>query len=114
MRVFGKWLGRVLLALVLLGALVWVWKREEIDRLIAVNRLFAEDRIVGNFSAMGTMFLTRPLDIGTAEPSPLPPGAPLALPAGYDGWVKERAGMSGSNFTQTVLVLESYWYARSI
>ena len=36
MRVFGKWLGRVLLALVLLGALVWVWKREEIDRLIAV------------------------------------------------------------------------------
>ena len=90
MRVFGKWLGRVLLALVLLGALVWVWKREEIDRLIAVNGLFAEDRIVGNFSAMGTMFLTRPLDIGTAEPSPLPPGAPLALPAGYDGWVKER------------------------
>ena len=46
MRQALKWLFRTVLVLLVLALAVGVWKREEITRLMAVNSLFAEDRIV--------------------------------------------------------------------
>lgn len=91
MRTIGKWLGRVLLALVLAVVVVGLWKRDEIMRLWAVNTLFDEEKIVGNFSHMDAAFLTVPLPRGTADASALAQGAPIELPKGAEAWLKNRA-----------------------
>lgn len=91
MRTFGKWLGRILLALVLAAAVVGLWKRDEIMRLWAVNTLFDEDRIVQNFSHMDAAFVTAPLPRGPGPVSPLPEGTAIDLPEGADAWLQERA-----------------------
>lgn len=91
MRTFGKWLGRALLALILAAVVVGVWKREEITRLLAVNSLFAEEKIVHNFSNMDAAFLSVPLPRGNGPTSELAYGAEYDLPAGADLWIEERA-----------------------
>jgi len=91
MRTFGKWLGRALLVLLILGAALYVWKREEITRVLAVNSLFDESKITRNFSNMNEMFLTTPVPRGEGPVTPLPIGGPLELPEGYDAWVEARA-----------------------
>lgn len=80
-----------LLVVAVLLAAAAVWKREEITRLMAVNALFSPDRIVQNFSHMDQLFLTRPLSRGEGPVSPLPPGAPFALPAEAEAWIKARS-----------------------
>ncbi|NIZ63063.1 6-aminohexanoate hydrolase [Sedimentitalea sp. CY04] len=82
---------RILLVLVVSAASLGVWKREEIFRLLAVNSLFAEEKIVGNFSNMEGAFETTPLARGTKAISPLPQGGEMVLPAGTDQWLKDRA-----------------------
>ena len=62
-------LGRVVAVVLVLVAALALWKRDEIARLMAVNSLFAEDRIVGNFSHMDRLFLTRALSRGV-QPAP--------------------------------------------
>ncbi len=91
MRTFGKWLGRILLILVLAAGTVYWMKKEEITRLLAVNSLFAEDKIVSNFSNMSTLFLSRDISKGASEVSPLPNGRDMVMPAGFAAWTKERA-----------------------
>ena len=91
MRKFGKFLGRLLLILIVLGGAFWVWKREEFARVMAVNSLFSEERIVRNFSHMDEMFLTLPMSKGPGPQSPLPRGEDMALPAGFDDWLKARS-----------------------
>ena len=49
MRSLLKWTLRAVAMLILAAAVLGVWKREEITRLLAVNSLFAEEKIVGNF-----------------------------------------------------------------
>lgn len=85
-----KRLGKLLLIVVLaLGGLAIV-KREALLRLYAVNTLFAEDKIVGNFSAMGDIFEVAPLHRGTAPASDLPVGEAMQMPDGYEAWRDER------------------------
>ncbi len=93
MRTFGKVLGGRLLLLLLLAAItVGIWKREQLTRLLAVNSLFAEEKITGNFSNMDTMFLTRPMARGDAPVSELPIGARIDLPeGGADSWLADRS-----------------------
>ncbi|GAB5435630.1 serine hydrolase domain-containing protein [Falsiruegeria mediterranea] len=91
MRTFGKWLGRVLLALILAAVVVGVWKREEITRLLAVNSLFSEEKIVNNFSNMNAAFLTTTLPRGEGPTSELGYGAEYDLPDGADQWIEDRA-----------------------
>lgn len=91
MRTFGKWLGRALLALILAAVVVGVWKRDEIMRLLAVNSLFAEEKIVNNFSHMDAAFLTVTLPRGDGPTSELPYGPEYDLPTGADQWIEERA-----------------------
>lgn len=91
MRTFGKWLGRALLALIILGVALYIWKREEITRVMAVNSLFSAEKITHNFSNMNTMFLSAPVPRGEGPVSPLPIGGALELPDGYDPWVEDRS-----------------------
>ncbi|HAW46632.1 MAG TPA: 6-aminohexanoate hydrolase [Roseovarius sp.] len=90
MRRILKWAGRVLLALVLALVVLGLWKREEITRLIAVNTLFSEEKIVANFSGMGRAFLTVPVPRGDGPVSDLPQGPEMTLPADVIDWVETR------------------------
>ncbi|WP_132997141.1 serine hydrolase [Sulfitobacter sp. TCYB15] len=90
MRTFGKWLGRILLALVVAVVVVGLWKREEITRLLAVNSLFAEDKIVHNFSHMDDAFLSKPLSRGDGPTAELSYGAEYAPSAPVNDWIKAR------------------------
>lgn len=91
--------------LVVLAALA-LWKRDEITRLMAVNTLFAEDRIVRNFSAMDALFLTRVMDGGTS--TPLPEGPPATMPDGFADWQAARQVTATVVLHQGALVHETY------
>lgn len=81
--------GLALLTLVLAAGGVAVLKHEEIIRLLAVNKLFAPDRIVRNFSDMRGAFHWIPLR-GTAGPA-LPTGTATPLPVTTDQWIADRS-----------------------
>lgn len=91
MRSILKWLLRIVLALALAAAAVGLWKREELQRLMAVNSLFSEDKIVHNFSHMDEAFLTVDLPRGNAPTWELPYGEGFDLPEGTDNWINERS-----------------------
>ena len=87
-----KWiqrLGLAILAVAVVAALAALWKREEIARLLAVNSLFAPDRIVANFSNMDRAFLNVPLS--QASGTRLPDGSPVPLPDGTEKWIADRS-----------------------
>jgi CubicO group peptidase (beta-lactamase class C family) len=91
MRTFGKWLGRALMALILAAAVVGIWKREEITRLLAVNSLFSTEEIVKNFSNMDGAFLTTPVSRGSGDISALPVGDKLTLSPEAQAWIESRS-----------------------
>ncbi|WP_296420986.1 serine hydrolase domain-containing protein [Pseudooctadecabacter sp.] len=78
-------------ALVLFALVIAAWQRDRVTRLLAVNSLFSEDRIVGNFIAMDDLFLTTEMTPDTDVVNTLSTGAPMEMPAGFDTWVKDRA-----------------------
>ena len=90
MRVL-KIAGLVLLSVALALGAAALWKREEIARLMAVNSLFAPDRIVTNFSHMDRLFLHVEVPRGDGPVSPLPPGAPLDLSPEVKAWMDRRS-----------------------
>lgn len=100
---------RGLLVLLVVLAAAAVWKREEITRLLAVNSLFSEEKIVQNFSHMDKLFLTRPLSRGDGPISPLPPGPPFALPPEAAQWVQDRSVTGLVMLKGGQLVHESYY-----
>ncbi|MFC4669200.1 serine hydrolase domain-containing protein [Seohaeicola nanhaiensis] len=108
MRTFGKWLGRGLVALILAAVVIGVWKREDLMRLWAVNSLFSESRIVGNFSHMDRAFLTTPVKRGALPESELPKGPDAELPAGVDQWIRDRSVTSLLVMKNGKIVHESY------
>ena len=91
MRIILKRLAQILLVILLLAIVAAIWKREEVGRLLAVNSLFSEEKIVHNFSNMERAFLTKAMSRGTGEVSPLPVGAPITLPEGAQDWITDRA-----------------------
>ncbi|SFK79548.1 serine hydrolase domain-containing protein [Shimia haliotis] len=109
MRTFGKWLGRALLMLVLAAAVVGFLKREELMRLMAVNSLFAEDKIVHNFSHMNGAFLSRDVAHGDGPVIDLPKGTEAALPAQTEQWVQDRSVTALVVLKDGALVHESYY-----
>jgi CubicO group peptidase (beta-lactamase class C family) len=92
MRKFVRRLAYLFLGLAILTAVGALWKRDDLRRLIAVNTLFAEDRIVGNFSNMERLFHTRRMSGRPSgdQPSPLPHGTPARMPEGFDAWVEDQ------------------------
>ena len=109
MRTFGKWLGRILLMLVLAAVVVGLWKREEITRLMAVNSLFSADKIVSNFSNMDGAFLTMPVPRGDGETSRLPYGPETEMPPELDEWIAARNVTSLVVMHQGQIVYENYF-----
>jgi CubicO group peptidase (beta-lactamase class C family) len=109
MRTLLKWALRILLMAVLAAVVIGFWKREEITRLLAVNSLFAEEKIVNNFSHMNDAFLSREIPRGDGPISPLPYGTSMALPAGTDAWIKDRALTSLVVLKNGQIVYEDYY-----
>jgi len=108
MRTILKWLLRILLAFVLAAVAVGIWKREEISRLLAVNSLFAEEKIVTNFSHMNGAFLTTPVGRGDMPVTPLPEGPHATLPENIGAWIDDRAVTSLLVLKTGEIVHESY------
>lgn len=108
MRRFGKWLGRILLLLIITAAVLYMWKREEITRLMAVNSLFSAEKIVHNFSHMDTLFHTTPVDRGTGPISPLPQGPEMILPDTTAQWITDRSVTALVVLKDGALIHESY------
>ncbi|MEO9819748.1 MAG: serine hydrolase [Paracoccaceae bacterium] len=90
MRNFLKYGVRALIVLAIVVAAVAIWKRDELQRLMAVNSLFDADRIVHNFSHMNDAFLNVNVARGEAPIAPLTNGDSTSIPIGYDAWVKSR------------------------
>lgn len=87
-------LKRLLRALVVVAIILagfGIWKREEIQRLWAVNALFSAEKIVSNFSNMNAAFLTTPVLRGNGPVSALPTGREMTLPAETEDWIKSRS-----------------------
>ncbi|MFT4619026.1 MAG: CubicO group peptidase (beta-lactamase class C family) [Polaromonas sp.] len=106
-----KWLKRLgwlVLALAIIAAGLGLWKREEITRLMAVNSLFAEDKIVDNFSHMNAAFLTREVPRGDGPVSALPKGTDTPLPHDAQTWIKDRAVTSLLVLKDGQITHESY------
>lgn len=109
MRSFGKWLGRLLLALVLAALVVGFWKREELTRLMAVNSLFSAEKIVSNFSNMDAAFLFTPVSRGNGPTVPLPYGPETALPDRVAPWIDARSVTSLLVLKDGAIVYENYF-----
>ena len=109
MRTFGKWLGRVLLALLVAAVVIGLWKREEIERLLAVNSLFSEEKIVYNFSHMDGAFLSAPISRGDGLTSELAYGPETELPDAVDDWIAARDVTALVVLKDGAIVYENYF-----
>lgn len=108
MRTILKWGLRLVLMALLAAVVVGLWKRDEITRLWAVNTLFDEGKIVGNFSNMERAFLTVPVSRGDGAVSDLPQGEPMTLPEGVTDWIAARDLTSLLVLDEGKIVHESY------
>lgn len=109
MRIFFKRLMQALLVVAVLVIAAAIWKRDEIGRLLAVNSLFSEEKIVHNFSNMDAAFLTSTLQKGDAQISALPQGAPIDLPAESAEWIEDRSVTALLVMKDGALRHESYY-----
>ena len=109
MRNLLKWLARIALAAVLAAIAIGIWKHQEIKRLLAVNSLFTEDKIVSNFSHMDRAFLHVPVPRGDGPVSPLPKGPRATLPDQVDDWVADRDVTSLVVLKDGEIVFEEYY-----
>ncbi|MEJ6397110.1 serine hydrolase domain-containing protein [Yoonia sp. 208BN28-4] len=109
MRKFFKWALRIIIALAVAAVVVGLWKREEIGRLLAVNSLFAEDRIVDNFSNMDAAFLNVPVPRGSGDVVPLPAGPAMQLPDDAADWIADRSVTSLVVLHRGQVVFEDYY-----
>ncbi|MEP2534226.1 serine hydrolase [Shimia sp.] len=109
MRTFGKWLGRILLMLILAIAVVYVWKRDQVNRLYSVVTLYDANKIVGNFSGMNLAFPNTEIDRGTGPVHALAQGPSATMPDAFDTWVTDRTVTSLVVLKDGALVHESYY-----
>ena len=108
MRLLVRRVLPVVAVLLLILAALAAWNREALVRLNAVNTLFAEDRIVWNFSHMDTLFHTVTVPRGDGPVSELPEGDPQIMPADFDEWLSRRAVTSLVMLRDGAVVHESY------
>ena len=109
MRTFGKWLIRIVVMLVLAAVVVGFWQREQITRLLAVNSLFSEEKIVSSFSNMDAAFLNSPVSRGNGPTAELLYGADAALPPQVADWTTARDVTALVMLKDGEIVHESYY-----
>ena len=109
MRTFGKWLIRIVVMLVLAAVVVGFWQREQITRLLAVNSLFSEVKIVSNFSNMDAAFLNSPVSRGNGPTAELLYGVDAALPPQVADWTTARDMTALVVLKDGEIVHESYY-----
>ena len=90
MKTFFSWLLRGVLVSTVLVAIFAFVERDRITRLLAVNSLFAEDRIVENFTTMDSMFENTPVPSDPERLNQLPTGPQMDMPAGFTAWTQDR------------------------
>jgi CubicO group peptidase (beta-lactamase class C family) len=95
--------------LVLAVVAIGLWKREEITRLLAVNSLFSEKKIVRNFSNMDSAFLHTTVGRGDGPTSELPYGPETTLPTSVDPWIKARTVTALVVLREGEIVYENYF-----
>ena len=108
MKSFGKFLGRLLLILLLAAVAVGIWKRTELVQLYTVITLYDEDKIVQNLSNMKNHFSTKAADRGEGPVSQLPAGPAATMPDGFEDWITNRSVTSLVVLKDGQLVHESY------
>ncbi len=108
MRIFIRRLRRILLALVIALIAVAIWKRDDLARLLAVNSLFSETKIVSNFRNMPALFFNSPIPRGSGPISELPRGAPATLPPEVATWIIDRHVTSLLVMHDGTVVAEDY------
>ena len=91
MKPILKWGLMGLFVIVVVVVALGLWQREKVTRLMAVNSLFAENRIVGNFIAMNGMFEHVEMPLSDALPNRLETGAPMTPPNGFTDWIENRS-----------------------
>ena len=109
MRTFGKWLIRIVVMLVLAAVVVGFWQREQITRLLAVNSLFSEEKIMSNFSNMDAAFLNSPVSRGNGPTAELLYGVDAALPPQVADWTTARDMTALVVLKDGEIVHESYY-----
>ncbi|MCH8498930.1 MAG: beta-lactamase family protein [Marinobacter sp.] len=80
---------RIFAIIAVILALGATWKWDEIQRLLALNSLFAEESITRNFSAMDKLFFHAELPMNSSAISDFPVN-PQSLPP-LDDWVEARS-----------------------
>lgn len=113
MRNVLKWVIRILVVLVLAAVAVGLWQREQITRLLAVNSLFSEAKIVRNFSHMDAAFLTTPVPRGTGPTAMLEYGPDATLPPKVANWIATRDVTALVVLKDGAIVHESYYKGTS-
>ncbi len=110
MRKIVKWGFRLGIIAIIGAVLTGIWKKEEIMRLMAVNSLFSEGKIVTNFSSMNNAFLSVEVPRGTGPVSDIPTGPQVQLPAGAKAWIAERDVTSLLVLKDGQQVFEAYYH----
>lgn len=108
MKPILKWILMGLFVLILVIVALGLWQREKITRLMAVNSLFSENRIVGNFIAMDGLFEHRQMPLPDAPANRLESGAPMSLPARFETWTQDRSVTAVMVVKDGVIRHESY------
>jgi len=109
MRRIFKYFAQAIFILAIVAIAISIWKREEITRLLAVNSLFSEEKIITNFSAMNTAFLSVDVPRGDGPVAALPAGPEMALNTEIEQWITDRTITSLAVLKDGALVHESYY-----
>ena len=109
MRRIFKYFAQAIFILAIVAIAIGIWKREEITRLLAVNSLFSEEKIITNFSAMNTAFLSVDVPRGDGPVTALPTGPEMALNTEIEQWITDRTITSLAVLKDGALVHESYF-----
>ena len=108
MRRIFTYLTRFFGIVLILAITIGIWKREEITRLLAVNSLFSEEKIVTNFSGMNAAFLSVDVPRGDGPVAELAKGTQITLPTEVNQWIKDRTVTALVVLKDGALVHESY------
>ena len=105
---FFKWVLWGLALSATLIAMTAFIKREQLGRLLAVNSLFSEEKIVHNFSHMEEAFLTSLMPRAVDDPAPLPKTAQMTLPSSVQDIITARSVTSLVVLKDGAIVHETY------